>query len=336
MAKAAVTADEAVELLSSIVMDPRWSEDALADVPEDTDLGRLCRTLAEIRAHVQALSQGDLSRGNRARGFVAGSLKATEANLRHLTWQMEQVAKGDYSQSVSFMGEFSDAFNRMSREMGEKVREVARLFERYKLSTNDLLTGLMNRKAFCDMAISELWRAKRLSDPLCLVLGDIDDFGLINDRFGHATGDSILRLFACRLKEALRPGDVSCRFGGDEFLVLMPRTSLEEASACADHIRRACAQPPLPEGALSELSVTASFGVAFIGGGVLVSTGNAMSLLERAVQHAERNLAKARLEGGNRVCCEPPNEEKGKEKEEEGEKGMPPAAGGAAPPQTPA
>lgn len=175
MAKAAVTADEAVELLSSIVMDPRWSEDALADVPEDTDLGRLCRTLAEIRAHVQALSQGDLSRGNRARGFVAGSLKATEANLRHLTWQMEQVAKGDYSQSVSFMGEFSDAFNRMSREMGEKVREVARLFERYKLSTNDLLTGLMNRKAFCDMAISELWRAKRLSDPLCLVLGDIDD-----------------------------------------------------------------------------------------------------------------------------------------------------------------
>ena len=92
----------------------------------------------------------------------------------------------------------------------------------------------------------------------------------------------------------------------------------------------------LPEGALSELSVTASFGVAFIGGGALVSTGNAMSLLERAVQHAERNLAKARLEGGNRVCCEPPNEEKGKEKEEEGEKGMPPAAGGAAPPQTPA
>ena len=206
MAKDAVTADEAVRLLSSIVMDPRWSEDALADVPEDTDLGRLCRALAEIRAHVQALSQGDLSRGNRARGFVAGSLKATEANLRHLTWQMEQVAKGDYSQSVSFMGEFSDAFNRMSREMGEKVREVARLFERYKLSTNDLLTGLMNRKAFCDVAVSELWRAKRLRAPLCVVLGDIDDFGLINDRFGHATGDSVLRLFSCRLKEALQIG----------------------------------------------------------------------------------------------------------------------------------
>lgn len=303
MGEDALTLDEAVELLSSIIMDPRWSEETLAGVPEDTDLGRLCRTLAEIRGHVHALSQGDLSRGNGARGFVAGSLKATEANLRHLTWQMEQVAKGDYSQSVSFMGEFSDAFNRMSREMGDKVREVARLFERYKLSTNDMLTGLMNRRTFCDLAVSELWRAKHLCEPLCLAVGDIDEFRLVNERFGHATGDSVLKLFACRLKESLRPGDSCCRFGGDEFLILMPRTALEEASECVFRISRTCAQAPLPEGPLSELAVTASFGVAFVGKDSLAAKGNVMGLLERTVQHAEHNLAKARLQGRNRICC---------------------------------
>lgn len=86
---APLSTDEATALLTSILMDPQWSVDSIADLPKDDPFGKLCYDLAEIRAHVQALSKGDLSRGSKARGFVAGSLKATEANLRHLTWQME-------------------------------------------------------------------------------------------------------------------------------------------------------------------------------------------------------------------------------------------------------
>lgn len=77
--------DEATALLTSILMDPQWSVDSTTNLSKDDSFGKLCYDLTEIRAHVQALSERGLSRGSKARGFVAGSLKATEANLRHLT-----------------------------------------------------------------------------------------------------------------------------------------------------------------------------------------------------------------------------------------------------------
>ena len=153
----------------------------------------------------QALSKGDLSRGSKARGFVAGSLKATEANLRHLTWQMERVAQGDYSQSVSFMGDFSKAFNKMSREMHSKAEELSRLLERYRMSTDeDILTGLLNRRTFFKLAMSELRRAKESyqdsHSALCLALADLDNFKNVNDHFGNANGDRVHQLFASLLR----------------------------------------------------------------------------------------------------------------------------------------
>ena len=216
---APLSTDEATALLTSILMDPQWSVDSIADLPKDDPFGKLCYDLAEIRAHVQALSKGDLSRGSKARGFVAGSLKATEANLRHLTWQMERVAQGDYSQSVSFMGDFSKAFNKMSREMHSKAEELSRLLERYRMSTDeDILTGLLNRRTFFKLAMSELRRAKESyqdsHSALCLALADLDNFKNVNDHFGHANGDRVLQLFACRLREACRADDLVLPFRG--------------------------------------------------------------------------------------------------------------------------
>ena len=91
---APLSTDEATALLTSILMDPQWSVDSIADLPKDDPFGKLCYDLAEIRAHVQALSKGDLSRGSKARGFVAGSLKATEANLRHLRGRWSASRRG--------------------------------------------------------------------------------------------------------------------------------------------------------------------------------------------------------------------------------------------------
>lgn len=286
--------------LGAILMEADWPEEALDKLP-DGPFADLCRTAAEIRAHAFALSRGDLSRGCAARGFVAGSLKAAEANLRHLTWQMERVAQGDYSQSVSFMGDFSAAFNRMSREMRGKVHELSRLFERYKLFIHeDMLTGLLNRRAFFDMAVGELRRAREARTPLCLLLGNVDEFRKVNDHYGHANGDGVLRLFACRLRESARPEDICCRFGGDEFALLMSRMSRAEGADFAETVRGNCAQAPLP-GALGELTVTASFGLAEIGGGEL-SGDDVVKTLETAVRRAERMLRRAKTEGRNRVC----------------------------------
>lgn len=293
--------EEAIRLLGSILMDAGWNEKELEDLPGEGRLAELCRTAAEIRAHAYALSRGELARGSAARGFVAGTLKATEANLRHLTWQMERVAEGDYSQSVSFMGDFSVAFNRMSREMRAKVHELTRLFERYKLFTHeDVLTGLINRKTFFDMAVGELRRARESRSPLCFLMGDVDEFRKVNDRYGHASGDSVLQLFACRLREALRPDDLCCRFGGDEFVVLMPRTGRAEGLEVAERIRRGCAQAPIP-GAMTELSVTASFGLAAFREEDFDGDFDPVALLEKAVRQSERLLRGAKAEGRNRV-----------------------------------
>lgn len=292
-----------LRLLNAILMSPDWTEEELSALPEEGGFAELCRTAAEIRAQAQALSQGDLSRGGAARGFVAGSLKAVEANLRHLTWQMERVAEGDYSQSVSFMGDFSAAFNRMSREMRAKVHELARLFERYKLFTHeDMLTGLLNRKTFFDMAVGELRRARESRSPSCFLMGDVDEFRKVNDRYGHASGDSVLQLFACRLREALRPDDLCCRFGGDEFVVFMPRTARAEGLELADRIRLNCGQAPIP-GTMTELSVTASFGMASLPGEESDEFFDPVALLERAVQRSDRMLRRAKAEGRNRVCA---------------------------------
>ena len=190
---APLSTDEATALLTSILMDPQWSVDSIATCLKTILSASSAMIWPNPRARTSFV-QGRPEQREQARGFVAGSLKATEANLRHLTWQMERVAQGDYSQSVSFMGDFSKAFNKMSREMHSKAEELSRLLERYRMSTDeDILTGLLNRRTFFKLAMSELRRAKESyqdsHSALCLALADLDNFKNVNDHFGHANGD---------------------------------------------------------------------------------------------------------------------------------------------------
>lgn len=294
--------DEAIRLLLDIITDPHWSPTSIADLSDDTPFGLLCRELAEIRAHVAALSRGELNHSNRAHGFLAGSLKATEANLRHLTWQMERVAQGDYAQSVFFMGEFSSAFNKMSREMHNRAEELSRLLERYRMSTDeDELTGLPNRRTFLERAVCELRRATRNHEPFCLALADIDHFHSVNDHFGHANGDKVLQLFAARMKEAVRLDDICCRFGGDEFLVLMPRVGRLEGVQCMNRLWQACTLNTEPQPGTT-LAITASFGATFIEEPELSGKSRAVEVLERAIRSADRALMLAKRDGRNRIA----------------------------------
>ena len=126
----------------------------------------------------------------------------------------------------------------------------------------DSLTGLANRR-LCTAALEkELARAKRFGEPLTLVLADIDDFKRFNDRWGHPTGDEVLKDFAGRLQESVREIDLAGRWGGEEFALLLPGTDLEGGRRLAERIRQLVREPRVASPDGTTVLVSASFGVA--------------------------------------------------------------------------
>jgi diguanylate cyclase (GGDEF)-like protein len=128
----------------------------------------------------------------------------------------------------------------------------------------DGLTGLANRRAAADALHAEAARAERLQTPLAVVLADLDGFKDVNDEYGHAVGDEVLRTFADVLRQTVRDSDVAGRWGGEEFLLLLPGADQEGAVQLADRIRIELADRSIPSA--PGLRVTASFGVAEYGG----------------------------------------------------------------------
>jgi two-component system cell cycle response regulator len=132
-----------------------------------------------------------------------------------------------------------------------------------ELAVTDQLTGLHNRRYMTGQLGALVNRALRGGDPVSALMIDIDHFKKINDGFGHDIGDEVLREFAVRLASNVRAIDLPCRYGGEEFMVIMPDTRLEDAQRIAERIRRHVAGSPfrIPGGA-EPLSVTISIGVA--------------------------------------------------------------------------
>jgi diguanylate cyclase (GGDEF)-like protein len=126
----------------------------------------------------------------------------------------------------------------------------------------DGLTGLANRRACEDQLAAELSRVQRFGGPLAVVIADLDDFKEVNDRLGHPAGDVVLREFARTLEEGIRDIDLASRWGGEEFVLLLPGTDIAGAFSVADRIRGALENRLVftPEG--EPIPVTASFGVA--------------------------------------------------------------------------
>ena len=161
----------------------------------------------------------------------------------------------------------------------------------------DELTGLVNRRRFLDALRSEIARGQRLGGRLSVVLADLDDFKLVNDRFGHHAGDEVLLAFADLLRAHGRDVDVAARLGGEEFAILLPETGIDGASAGAERLRRSLAELSLPIGDNGRgVHVTASFGVAEL------SNGQSLDALLRAADSA---LYQAKGKGKNRVEVAP-------------------------------
>lgn len=160
-------------------------------------------------------------------------------------------------------------------------------------ATRDPLTGLWNRTALFEILPRELKRAKRESGTVSLIMADLDLFKRVNDALGHEAGDIVLCEAARRMSACVRPYDAPCRYGGEEFLIVLPGCDLAGAAMRAEEIRAAVAGTAfhLPEGALE---VTCSLGVA--------STEQPGSFDESVlINRADEALYKAKTAGRNRV-----------------------------------
>jgi len=126
----------------------------------------------------------------------------------------------------------------------------------------DSLTGLANRRSIEETLRAEVARAVRFDESVCLVLADLDDFKLVNDRYGHAVGDEVLQAFAAVLEETARESDVAGRWGGEEFALVLGATDIAGGLRLAERARAALEARVvvLPDG--TEIRVTASFGAA--------------------------------------------------------------------------
>jgi diguanylate cyclase (GGDEF)-like protein len=159
------------------------------------------------------------------------------------------------------------------------------------LATTDFLTGLANRRAFFEQAESARLLAARLRKPIALVMIDIDHFKQLNDRFGHATGDEALVLFADTGRAVLRDHDIMGRLGGEEFALALPGTDLDGALQAAERLRKAVNQAALITSG-SDYMMTVSLGV------VLIEPGEALTA---ALARADHALYAAKSGGRNRV-----------------------------------
>jgi len=164
------------------------------------------------------------------------------------------------------------------------------------LALTDPLTQTHNRRALMERLTSELERARRYALHLSVLMVDLDHFKAINDSYGHVVGDEVLRGVSRVLQREARAVDVVARFGGEEFLVVLPETGEEGAVALAERIRaRVEETPPVTGGEYGWLRVTVSIGVATV-------PSPRVNSPEELIAVADEALYRAKAQGRNRVC----------------------------------
>ena len=228
-------------------------------IPEDCEHAAELKALRDYHRGIlnfaAAMANGELSLipGSYG-GPLVGSLKALHASLRHLTWQTKQIANGDLSQRVDFMGEFSLAFNSMVENLAEARQELIHM------STHDVMTGLYNR-AYFDTELERVAKGRKY--PASIIMADLDGLKAVNDTDGHEAGDQLIRAAADILRNSFRGDDVVARIGGDEFAVIMTDCTVEGADAEVARIR--CNQAAHNSSGKAAVSISLGAGTADCG-----------------------------------------------------------------------
>jgi diguanylate cyclase (GGDEF)-like protein len=302
-----------------------------AELEENEAMQQLHTKFLTLRDHMALILKGDLSREIPVRGYLAGLLKSHLANLRHLTWQVTQVANGDLSQRVDFMGEFSKAFNNMTCQLDSTLTNLKKTEEtllqltnslkqevelrnvavqalkqsesRFKyLAEHDPLTGALNRRSFFSIAEAGLKMAQAKKSSCCIAMLDIDFFKKINDSHGHHVGDLALKHVVSLSSASLRQADTLGRYGGEEFIFFFSDADIEQGKRAAERVRHAIAENPM-ELDSGNLTITASLGLCVVnpewpGERNEIFLQNIIAAADAALYHAKQS-------GRNQVCAAP-------------------------------
>jgi diguanylate cyclase (GGDEF)-like protein len=284
---------------------------------------------SEIKSALANFAKGDLDLRMVKKGATSGNLKAILANLSHLAWQFKVAAQGDFSHTVDFMGEFSDAFNLMTtnlarheREINEKQQQLAFMAEELKkeirrrdhieaalkesesnyrqLALHDPLTKIYNRGYFNEAGIREVEITRRRGDEMCLLMMDLDKFKRFNDTYGHLSGDAALTHFTSIVQEIQRKTDIFARFGGEEFVLLLPQTPFSGGKTIAERLRTEIGSRPDPAPNAHE-PITVSIGLASLCQADTLKVESAEVILRELISRADEALYDAKKRGGDCV-----------------------------------
>jgi two-component system cell cycle response regulator len=177
----------------------------------------------------------------------------------------------------------------------ERLRDNVQLS--IELAITDALTGLYNRRYMENHLATLIHQAASRGKPLALLVLDIDHFKSVNDGYGHDAGDDVLREFALRMRKSIRGLDLACRYGGEEFVIVMPETDISVAAAVAERLRRRIASEPFSiQQATGSIEVTISIGIATLD----PHSDNGANILKRA----DQALYRAKRDGRNRVVAD--------------------------------
>ncbi len=250
----------------------------------------LCKMLGEIGSVVKTTG-GDVSTYSNALADISKRIQGNpdEAEVRRALDELTEATTTMQSAGSSLQQRLSESLeesNTLRNELDAAKKEAV----------TDPLTGLANRKAF-NLRLKELSASAGKEDSYCLVMADIDKFKRINDTYGHLLGDKVIKYLARILKDSVKGHDMVCRYGGEEFAVLLPNTSLSGALAVAESIRAS-----VEEGRLVKSGTRESIGTVTVSlGAALYRPGEDTDTL---IARADAGLYRAKETGRNRVQAE--------------------------------
>ncbi|MDR3077844.1 MAG: GGDEF domain-containing protein, partial [Planctomycetota bacterium] len=280
----------AIKHVRQLLFDPAPPEPPASVLDATPGLAEVHKYLLSLRDILERHSKGDFTRDIGLRGVVAGRLKALQAHLQHLIWQMQQVMAGDFTQRVDFMGDFSIAFNsmvvqlddalnalrqkeseltRLAKELesevarrGTALMEIRRQEKAMKhLGEGDIISGVMGRRDFAARALSEIEKCGANSRFCCLVMLEVDSLQELIDSYGSSAGDIAVRKVVEVAKNRLRHCDIISRYSNNSFAVLLVDADEQHAERVIDRIHSAVAANPLNL-AIATLKLSVSIGIA--------------------------------------------------------------------------